>query len=181
MDDTGHVPTVIRVNETELPSRTKADRLRMARYAVVSGVKTLLGVVVLAALVAVRVPAGIANFVGVFFGIAFAVAVNRRFVWEAGDAGEDRPIAVKSPLLVDFVAATGAAATGLVLSTLAVVVADIGSDDAFILGASHLIGFVAAWPLQYLLLDRYFRSRRSDQTGPVPRPGSHQLHGSSRR
>ncbi|CAN5527818.1 hypothetical protein BH10ACT1_BH10ACT1_30420 [soil metagenome] len=140
---------------------------QLLRYATVSGVATLISLLVLGALVATRtLSPGWSNVVATAVGTVPSFALNRRWVWDrsgpASFAGEVLP----------FLALTAA---GLALSTVTVVVVGRWADASsfapatrtLAVQAANLFGFGVVWLAQFFILDRLLFGRRPTAPEPV--------------
>lgn len=144
---------------------------QLVRYGAVSIVATLTSLVVLGVLVTTRTMSpGWANVVATAVGTVPSFELNRRWVWHRhGAASTKREV-------IPFAALSAA---GLVLSTLAVSLADRWTDDAGLTGASRtlaiqgasVVAFGTLWLLQFVVLDRVLfadRARvRQDRRVPI--------------
>jgi putative flippase GtrA len=149
-----------------LPGRVVRRIRQLLRYAVVSGIATVVSQVVLAVLVATRATSAVeANVIATMVGTVPSFELNRRWVW--GKSG-NRSLAKE---VVPFAAIS---ATGLLLSTLAVAAASRWAEaSAFsdagrtlTVQAANLSAFGVVWIAQFVVLDRVLFRSRPRHVGP---------------
>lgn len=136
------------------PSRFNLARLwndygkRLLRYGGVTVVTTVVGLTTLSVgLFVFGWPAVPANLVSVFMSTPFAYYLNRRYVWERSAGNHSVSREVGPFWIMTFI--------GFVVSTAAVGLASLATDNNLLLLLAQLAAFGGLWLVKFAFLEKY--------------------------